>query len=311
MRAGEQMAHEMDDAQLAHKCKDVADAGRKNILKLFNGEYFYQIEDEKHKTAIGAGTGCYIDQIFGQTWAYWTNLGELFDRKKQLTALRSLWKYNFVPDVGPFREHFKQGRWYASAGDAGLIMCSWPRQQVDPAKKKHWQYGYFNECMSGFEYQAAAHMIWEAHDQPDLLKYGLAISRAIHDRYNAKLRNPYNEIECSDHYARAMASYGVFQAVCGFNCHGPQRSAWKFSPRLAPDEFRAAFTAAQGWGTFEQKIADGMSTAELSVKWGEVSLQNTPLVVKATPHGRCHRNVCREEALCKLGDQRIKYRDHA
>jgi non-lysosomal glucosylceramidase len=281
MRAGEQMAREMGDDQLAAKCKAVADAGRKSILELFNGEYFYQIEDAKHKTAIGAGTGCYIDQVFGQTWAYWTNLGELFDRDKQLAALRSLWKYNFVPDIGPFRERFKQGRWYANAGDAGLIMCSWPGEQVDPGKKKHWQYGYFNECMTGFEWQAAAHMIWEGHDQPDLLKYGLAISRAIHDRYNATLRNPYNEIECSDHYARAMASYGVFQAVCGFNCHGPAGHI-EFIPRLTPDDFRAAFTAAQGWGTFEQKIADGTTTAELSVKWGEVSIQTLHLSPKLT-----------------------------
>ena len=38
-------------------------------------------------------------------------------------------------------------------------------------------------------------MIYEGHDQPDLLRNGLAISRAIHDRYKGDLRNPYNEIE--------------------------------------------------------------------------------------------------------------------
>ncbi len=272
MRAGEQMAHEMGDDTLAGRCRAVADAGRQSMLALFNGEYFHQIEDEKHLTAIGVGTGCYIDQMIGQTWAHWTDLGELFDREKQLTALRSLWRYNFVPDVGPFRERFTKGRWYASAGDAGLIMCTWPREPVDPGKQKHWQYRYFNECMSGFEYQAAAHMIWEGHDQPDLLQHGLAISRAVHDRYDAQMRNPYNEIECSDHYARAMASYGVFQAVCGFNCHGP-KGRLTFIPRLEPKNFRAAFTAAGGWGTFEQRVADATATIGLSVKWGEVLLR--------------------------------------
>ena len=280
MRAGEQMAREMGDEQLAARCRGVADAGKKSILELFNGEYFYQIEDAEHQAAIGVGTGCYIDQVFGQTWAHWTSLGELFDRAKQLTALRSLWKYNFVPDVGPFRDRFKRGRWYAKAGDAGLIMCSWPREPVDAGKKEHWQYGYFNECMTGFEWQAAAHMIWEGHDQPDLLEYGLAISRAIHDRYDATLRNPYNEIECSDHYARAMASYGVFQAVCGFNCHGPQ-GHMEFAPRLTPGQFKAPFTSATGWGTFEQSIGDLGQQAAITVRWGTLRVQSIGLAIAA------------------------------
>ncbi|MCF7668488.1 MAG: hypothetical protein K9N48_01780 [Verrucomicrobia bacterium] len=278
MRAGEQMAREMGDEALADRCKSIADAGRQAILKLFNGEYFYQIEDPEHSDDIGAGAGCYIDQIFGQTWAHWVGLGRLFDRDKQLTALRSLWKYNFVPDVGPFREHFKRGRWYAKAGDAGLIMCSWPNEPVDPDKKKHWQYGYFNECMSGFEWQAASHMIWEGHDQPELLKYGLAIGRAIHDRYDARLRNPYNEIECSDHYARAMASYGAFQAVCGFNCHGPAGHI-EFAPRLRPEDFKAAFTAAGAWGSISQKRNGNTQSQSVEIKQGRTKLSTLKFVL--------------------------------
>jgi non-lysosomal glucosylceramidase len=36
------------------------------------------------------------------------------------------------------------------------------------------------------------------------------VARAIHDRYAPARRNPYNEIECSDHYARAASGYSVF-----------------------------------------------------------------------------------------------------
>ena len=125
--------------------------------------------------------------------------------------------------------------------------------------------------MTGFEWQAAAHMIWEGHDQPDLLQKGLAVSRAIHDRYHARLRNPYNEIECSDHYARSMASYGVFQAVCGFEYHGP-RGYLGFAPRLAPERFKAPFVTAEGWGTFTQRREVSGQHETIVVRWGHLTL---------------------------------------
>jgi hypothetical protein len=126
---------------------------------------------------------------------------------------------------------------------------------------------YFNECMTGFEWQVASHMIHEG-----MLKEGLAISRAIHDRYDAAFRNPYNEIECSDHYARAMASYGAFISVSGFEYHGPSGHI-AFSPRLRPEDFRSAFITAQGWGTFSQRRKRNTQTETLSLNWGQLSLK--------------------------------------
>jgi len=141
--------------------------------------------------------------------------------------------------------------------------------------------------MSGFEYQAAAHMIWEGGDQGDLLQNGLAIARAIHDRYNAALRNPYNEIECSDHYARAMASFGVYQAVCGYEYHGP-KGHLGFAPRLTPEDFRCAFTAAQGWGTFSQTTEGAGRKADVRVNWGKLRLKTLALEL---PVGRTATQV--------------------
>jgi len=170
-------------------------------------------------------------------------------------------------------------------------MCSFPRQDWDYAQAKgkgpDWAAGYFNECMNGFEYQAAGHMIWEG-----LTLEGLAVARAVHDRYHASRRNPWNEVECGDHYARSMASYGVFIAACGYEYHGP-KGHLAFDPRIRPQDFRAAFTSAEGWGAFSQKIAGTKKIAALEIKWGKLRLktfalaaENAPVSVHAQMNGK-------------------------
>lgn len=161
-------------------------------------------------------------------------------------------------------------------GEAGLLMCSFPRRDWDYAQARgkgnnDWAAGYFNECMNGFEHQVAGHMIWEG-----MTLEGLAVERAVHDRYHASRRNPWNEIECGDHYARSMASYGVYLAACGFECNGPKAHIG-FAPKLSPENFKCAFTGAEGWGTFSQKNEGGKYEAEIAVRWGKLRLKTIAL----------------------------------
>jgi len=276
LAAAVQMANEVGDASFATDCQTILNAGRKNIVEqLFNGEYFLNRVDRKHLDAINSGTGCEIDQVMGQSWAFQVALPRIFPEKETKSALRALYRYNFTPDVGPYREAHKPGRWYAMPGEPGLLMCTFPQSDwdYDNAKGKgpEWAAGYFNECMNGFEYQAAGHMIWEG-----MLEEGLSVTRAVHERYHAKRRNPWNEIECGDHYARSMASYGVYLAACGFEYHGP-RMHIGFAPRITPDNFKCAFTAAEGWGRFSQTIVEGKTEAEIAAQWGCVSLRSIAL----------------------------------
>ncbi len=285
VRAGAAMAREMGDDAFATRCDAVADRGSKAIAeRLFNGEYFIQRTDPKHGEAINTNDGCHIDQVFGQSWAMQVGLPRVLPKEPTLKALESLWRYNFTPDVGVYRDNFKDirsGRWYAMPGEGGLLMCTWPRGggEKSAGKGDATFVGYFNECMTGFEYQVAAHMVGEG-----LVEQGLAVTRMIHDRYHASKRNPFNEVECSSHYARAMASYGVYVSACGFEHHGP-KGFLGFRPALGGGEFRCAFIAAEGWGTFTRSIRGGVTECRIDLHYGTLRLNRIAPGLPRLGHG--------------------------
>lgn len=254
LRASEAMATEMGDPAFAARCKSLAEKGSERLVAdLFDGEYFINKVDKAHPEANNTNVGCHIDQIYGQSWALQVGLPRVAAVGTTKKALASLFKYSFYEDVWEYRRQNKAipgGRWYANPKEPGLIMCSFPKGGAAESIGKSgdaWAVGYFNECMSGFEYQVANHMIAEG-----MVTEGMTIVRAIHERYHASKRNPYNEIECSDHYGRAMASYGAYIAATGFQCHGPKQTM-SFAPKVGGKNFRCAFIDARGWGTFSNE----------------------------------------------------------
>jgi non-lysosomal glucosylceramidase len=269
LRVTAAMADEIGDRIYATKCRQLADRGRNYLeSKLFNGEYFFQQSDPEHPESPGSYNGLEYSQLLGQSWAYQVGLGEILDPAKVTTHLRSLWKYNFTTDVGPYREKYTNGRWFALPGEGGIIASTWPRggDEVLGLGNRHFA-GYLNECQPGYEWAVTSLMMW--HGMP---YYALAHARTMFDRYLGSKRNPWNEVEWGDHYSRSMASYGVFTAVCGFEYNGPQ-GYLAFSPRITPNRFKAAFTTAKGWGTFAQERSDGTQRDTLDVRWGELSVR--------------------------------------
>jgi hypothetical protein len=116
-------------------------------------------------------------------------------------------------------------------------------------------------------------MVWEG-----MVTEALAICRAVQDRYHPVKHNPFNEIECGDHYARAMASWGVYTALAGYEYHGP-KGHLGFAPKLTPENFRAAFTAAEGWGTFVQKRDSRIQSERIEMQWGRLALKSLAFAV--------------------------------
>ncbi|MBO9618451.1 MAG: hypothetical protein J7539_05385 [Niabella sp.] len=270
VKAGQVMAEEMNDTAFAAVCKDYVQKGSTHMSdQLFNGEYFIHRPDPvKGRKGLGSYNTCHIDQVLGQSWAFQVGLGRIIDQRQTLSALNALWKYNFIKDMGVYAETHTDGRPYALYGESGLVMNTNPKKESKPfGDSAAWQIGYFNECMTGFEHQAASHMMAEG-----MVDEALILTKAIHDRYHASKRNPFNEIECSDHYGRALASYGTFITACGFEYHGP-KGFIRFAPKMNRENFKAAFTAAEGWGSYTQQLKGNKMDAELVVKYGQLVLR--------------------------------------
>jgi non-lysosomal glucosylceramidase len=272
LRAGEEMARSVDEAEFAATCRKIFEAGsRLTVEKLFDGEYFVQKVDLARHPKHQYADGCLADQLFGQGWAHQVALGYVYPEDKIRAALAAIWKYCWAPDVGPQNEVHPPQRWFARPGEAGLFTCTWPKSKhLGPESVL-----YRDEVWTGIEYQVAGNMVWDG-----MLTEALAICRAVHERYHPAKHNPWNEIECGDHYARGMASHGVFLALCGFEYDGPQGQLG-FAPRLTPEDFRAAFTAAESWGTFSQKRQPGAAQYEIAVRWGRLNVRTLALQMEA------------------------------
>ena len=287
LRAGEEMAKEMGDEGFAQRCRKIFESGRKLTMeRLWNGEYFIQEVDLTKYPKYQYGDGCLSDQVFGQGWAHLVGLGYVYPAEAVKTALGSVWKYNWAPDVGPHNATYAPERWFARPGEPGLLTCTWP-------KSEHMAEGvrYRDEVWTGIEYQVAGGMIWEG-----MVDEAMVICDGVQQRYSPARLNPYNEIECGDHYARALASWGVYQALAGYEYHGP-RGHLGFAPKVTPRNFKAAFTGAEGWGTFAQTRTQEQQRESLEVRWGRLRLASLAFAVP--------REWKAAETAVQVGDRKV------
>ncbi len=274
LKAASQMAMFMKDSTFAQHCDSISDSGsRRSVEKLWNGEYFVQDVDLAKHPLSQYATGCLSDQLFGQTWADLYGLGTLYPGQKVKTTLESIWKYNWAKDVGSQTNLHKPERVYANPGEAGLLVCTWPhtKHMGDSGVR------YRDEVWTGIEYQVATSLIYEG-----MTEEGLSMVKAIHDRYSPEKHNPWNEIECGDHYARAMASWGVLLALEDFRFDGPAKFL-RFAPRVQPDHFKGFFTAAEGWGNIGQERNPQKQSNSVTVAYGRLRLTSMEVEITGIP----------------------------
>ena len=274
LRAAEEMALTLKDKEFAKKCRVLFEKGSAWMdANLFNGEYyehkitdpetflFLDMNDPNTKVPdFQLGRGCLVDQLVGQYMAHICGLGYLGDKAHIQTTLRSIMKYNFLPD---FSRHFNNMRAYVLGKEAGLLMAAWPNGRLEVP------FPYFPESMTGFEYCAAVGMIYEGMEAD-----GLKCIQAIRDRFDGSKRSPFNEPECGHHYARSMASWASILALSGFHYSGV-RGTMSFTERPG----RYFWSNGYAWGTCQVKSGGSF---DLTVLHGSLTLNS--LSIGSTTH---------------------------
>ena len=182
-------------------------------------------------------------------------------------------KYNWRWDFG----EVPQQRIFALRNDKGLLNCTWPNGGR-PAQMTL----YSDEAWTGIEYEVAGLLLFEGRARDAYM-----VARAIHERYNGVenppfKRNPWNEVECGEHYARAMSSWSILLAAQGFTVRGPE-GRFAFDPRLTPENHRSFFTAPEGWGTFEQKRTPRSQSDTLRLAYGKMTVRTLIFTLPEAP----------------------------
>ncbi|MHC4915690.1 MAG: GH116 family glycosyl hydrolase [Planctomycetota bacterium] len=265
LRAAEEIARYLGEEERAAEYRALYEKGRALCdEKLFNGEFYRQIvhlEDGKPLSADDAkfpkyqyGEGCLSDQLIGDWFARMLGLGNVLDSGNVKSALAAMFRHNWKSDLST---HENPQRVYALGEEAGLLLCSWPR-----GGRPRFPFVYSDEVWCGIEYQVAAHMIQEG-----LLEEGLSIVRGVRDRHDGTRRNPWNEFECGNHYARSMASYALLGALSGLNYSAPEKRLC-FAPRVSAEDFSCFFAVGSAWGVLRRKGR----TAGVAVLGGKLEL---------------------------------------
>lgn len=182
------------------------------------------------------GSGCISDGVIGQWMATLYGIKTPLKRSNVRRTLRSIFAYNFKSDLSDHACTQRPG--YAMGPEAGVLLCSWPK-----GGKPTLPFVYSDEVWTGIEYQVASHLILEG-----MVDEGLTIVKGVRDRHEGRVRNPWNEYECGNYYARAMASYALLGSLSGFRYSAADKSL-HLAPKIKADPFRCFFSTAAGWGT--------------------------------------------------------------
>jgi len=209
------------------------------------------------------GAGCLSDGVLGAWMALVCGVGQVCDAKKIASHLKAIHKHNLKRDLTAHANPQRPS--YACGAEGGLLICTWPK-----GGKLALPFVYSDEVWTGIEYQVASHLMLMG-----LVEEGLDVVRVCRDRYDGRVRNPFNEYECGHWYARAMSSYGLLQGLSGA-CYDAVEKVLYLDPRIKGD-FRCFLATATGYGTVGVKKGKPF----VEVKSGTIDCREIKFTAKA------------------------------
>lgn len=227
-------------------------------VQSFGGEYSKEAKDllEKEGPKYQYGKGCLSDGVLGAWIGRMCGLEDAIDSQKIKSHLLAVYKYNLKSNLS---EHANPQRpAYALGDDGGLLLCSWPK-----GGKLSLPFVYSDEVWTGIEHQVASHLMLMGS-----VKEGLAVLRASRNRYNGRVRNPFNEYECGHWYARALSSYGYLQALTGVRYDAVEKTL-HIDSRVG--DFTSFLCTETGFGTVSLKG----NKATVKIVYGNVAIGKT------------------------------------
>lgn len=273
LRASEEMARYLGDEPFAKTCRSLYENGSTWIDEnLFNGEYYIQqivppmsldsiadglirvkrrlIPDDPQ---YQLGEGVLVDQLVGQVMAHILDLGYLAEKSHIKKTNESILKYNYRESL---TKHPNFMRSYAYGNESALLMAAYPGERPEQP------FPYFTEVMTGFEHTAAVSMLYEGQREA-----GLKTISDIRARYDGRKRNPFNEAEYGNHYARSMMAWGAILATTGFHY-----SAVDKSMSFTSEPGRYFWSNGYAYGTVEISGKDLKRQVSIAVLNGDLKL---------------------------------------
>ena len=258
------MAERLGETERSHKLTAMAASGREILeSRLWNGEWYIQEVDlEKHAEQNWA-TGLHSDHLLGEWWAQSLQLPSTLDPEHIRTAVESIFKYNFRENLEGIPE---PERWFGTPKDAGLINCTWPRDGRPEVPTR-----YSDEVWTGIEYEVAGLLISTGQ-----IDSALELLTAVRKRYNGERMNPWNDIECGDHYVRAMSSWSILLAATDFGWDA-HLGELRLGNKTGQKHLVAPYFAAPAWGQYE--IDETGPSTRILVKPSEGSMAIRSIVL--------------------------------